>query len=355
MTNAPIFLFVPVSSAQGIGEYMRSLIIAKQIVKIWPDAKIHFILSKQAPYATSCPFDALLTEKSPTKHVKEVNQFISQLKPDMVIFDASGRKSQLKHAKAVGAKVVFISQHKKKRSRGLKLGRLMATDSHWVVQPEFVIAGLSGFEKFKLALCKKAPPIHTGVIFTPLQLSQQAQLLAKYGVEPEQYIIFNAGSGGHLVGDKLAADIYADAAKLISEQQNIKCLMVYGANYPNKIESHDKVIAISSLDNSEFVNLISAAKAVVISGGDTLLQTIAMRKACLTTPVSKDQPPRISACSKQQLVLDCPSESQAMAAMATTLLQTATLSQLTNAMAESNQKNGLDLAIAEIKRLLMSN
>ena len=87
-SKAPVFLFIPVSSAEGIGEYMRSLIVANQILQHWPNAQISFILSEQAPYFLQCPFDVLTTPKSPTKHTKEVNQIIEQLKPDVVIFDA---------------------------------------------------------------------------------------------------------------------------------------------------------------------------------------------------------------------------------------------------------------------------
>ena len=353
-STAPVFLFVPVSSAEGIGEYMRSMILAQQVMITWPNADIHFILSKQAPYANDCPFTTLLTEQSPTKHVKEVNHYIKKLRPNIVIFDASGRKSQLQQAHDVGAKVVFISQHKKKRSRGLKLGRLRVTDSHWVVQPEFVMPALSVFQKLKLALYKKAAPINTGVIFTPADPIQQQKLLEQYQLTAGQYLIFNAGSGGHRIGEALAADIYAQAAATIAQQHQIKCVMVYGSNYPKEITQADNVIAIKQLDNAQFINLIDAAKAVVISGGDSLLQTIAMAKPCLTTPVSKDQPARISACFNQGLIISCETESSVITQQATQLLNNDTLAQLKRNLAQSAQQNGLNIAMSQLQALLSS-
>jgi len=84
-------LFIPVSSKKGIGEYMRSLIIANAVKARWPDAEIAFVLSRQAPYHQDCPYPTFLTEQTPTRHVKEVNAVISEFKPQAVVFDASGR------------------------------------------------------------------------------------------------------------------------------------------------------------------------------------------------------------------------------------------------------------------------
>lgn len=346
------FLFIPVSSPKGIGEYMRSIIIAKQVAKVWPEATITFILSQQAPYIDNCPFPVLSIPSSPTKNVKLVNRFIQELTADIVIFDASGRKSQLQQAKKQGAKVVFISQHQKKRSRGLKLGRISVTDCHWVVQPDFILPDISRWEKAKLKWFNKPCPVYTGPIFTPIDKQQQQKLLAKLSIENTDFILFNAGSGGHKVGGILAADIYAQAAKCLSENNQITCLMLYGANYPNDVNSTDKMIAIKQLDNGDFINLIDAAKAVVISGGDTLLQAIALQKPCLTTPVSKDQPDRIRACVANNLVLSCPTSSVDIIKAAKELIDSNTLRKLSETLKQSNQTNGLDIAMSDIAKLV---
>ena len=41
--NKKVILFIPVSAPGGIGEYIRSVIIAEHISKKWPDSDIHFI------------------------------------------------------------------------------------------------------------------------------------------------------------------------------------------------------------------------------------------------------------------------------------------------------------------------
>jgi len=348
----PKILFIPVSSPEGIGEYMRSLIIAQAIIKQWPSADIHFILSEQTSYASSCPFTTHLTPTSPTKHTKQVNSIIARLSPNITIFDASGRKSQLAAAKRCGSSVIFISQHKKKRSRGLNWGRLKLTDIHWVVQPPFILGDITAIQKLKLKLLNKKAPSNIGPVFSPVNASVQKQLLTHYQLHENEYIIFNAGSGGHQVNGELAADVYARAAEAITQQLDVTCVMIYGDNYPNDIQSKNKHIAIKSLNHEEFIALVDAAKLVVISGGDSLLQTISMKKPCLTSPVSKDQPHRIAACVNNQLAIATETESNVMIERIKSLLDDDSLAKLQSTLNHSSCSNGLDLALKDIKCLI---
>lgn len=352
MSRSPRVLFVPVSSAEGIGEYMRSVILADAIRQQWPDADIQFVLSRQAPYASSCPYPATLLDQSPTKEVKAVNQLMQTFKPELVVFDASGRKSQLQQAHKLGAKVIFISQHKRKRSRGMKLGRAMVTDSHWVVQPEFVIGPVSALDKFKLKLIGKQEPIFTGPVFTNPDIELQSELLKQYGLTAGEFVIFNAGSGGHKVGDSLAADIFAETAKSGYQDSGLKSLMVFGPNYPGPMQQFEGVISVAALSNAEFINLLAASKAAVLSGGDTLLQAIALKVPTLTAPVSKDQPARIAACEQEGLILACETKEKPMLMAYQQLLTEACLQQLKEKMDTSPGMNGLQIGMAEIKRLL---
>ncbi len=299
-------LFIPVSSPSGIGEYMRSLIIAKALKVRWPNLSIHFILSEQVSYLDDCPYTVHVCQDSPTKDVSTVNRVIGQLKPDLVIFDASGRAKQFKQAKAVGAKVAFISQHNKKRSRGLKLNRVLNTDIHWVAQPDFCMKALSHWQKAKLGFLNKKAPQNIGPVFEASSRDYQGQLLEKYVLTRDQYFIFNAGSGGHLVSGELAADIYYQAAQALFQQSKIKCMVIFGSNYPKELPtSNDSngITCVKSIDNKDFISLISAAQGCIITAGDTLLQCIALHKITVAAPVSPDQPARLKLCQNKQLVL----------------------------------------------------
>lgn len=349
--SAPKFLFVPVSSAQGVGEYMRSLIVANEIQCRWPEAQIHFMLSRQAPYAQSCPFPTELLDDTPTKQIKAVNEFMSALRPDFVIFDASGRRSQLEHANKLGAKVVFLSQHKRKRSRGLKITRARVTDSHWVVQPEFIIGPVNWVERVKLRLINKPEPVVTGPIFVNPNKTKQLELLGQYGLTAEQYLIFNAGSGGHKFNDGFAADVFAKAAKAIYRATKLPCLMVFGPNYPKELPVHEGVVAIKSLNHEDFINLLDASKAAVLSGGDTLLQAIALKKPTLTVAVSKDQDYRIRMCATSGLAVSSHCDVDAMLKSLVHLISPENLAELQASLALCDCVNGLDIGMKEISKL----
>ncbi|WP_163935283.1 glycosyltransferase family 9 protein [Paraferrimonas sp. SM1919] len=346
MSEPKRFLFVPVSSKEGIGEYMRSLIIADAIKQQWPDAQIQFVLSQQAPYASTCPYPSLITEKSPTKHVKEVNQIVDAFKPDAVFFDASGRKAQLKHAYLSGAKVIFLSQHKRKRARGMKISRARYTHLHWVVQPDFVIGDIHPLQRLKLKLFGLKEPTNIGAVFAQPQPQQTQKLQQKHGLESGKYLIFNAGSGGHLAPDgSLAADVFYQAAKQTTAQTKHKCVMVFGANYPNELPQNDEIICISSLDNQSFINLLSDSAGAVLSGGDTFLQSVALGVPTLGVKVAKDQGPRVEAVCHRRL-------SRASLCNAVEIAK-----QTGNMLAQSDSnvrksQNGLDFAMADLVTLL---
>ena len=352
MPKAPVILFVPVSSEEGIGEYMRSKIVADSIVARWPDAHIEFVLNSFAPYANACPYPAHLVNDTPTKRIKEVNQLVTRLKPDLVVFDAAGRKAQLKHAYKCGAKVVFVSQHRRKRARGMKIERALVTHSHWVVQPEFVIGDITAFDKFKLNLIKRPLPIFTGSIFAKPDRQRLQQLQALYGIKPGQYLVYSSGSGGHKVGAELAADIFAQTAANVFKLTGIPSLMVYGPNYPKALPEIEGVIAIPALTSIDFISLLSQAQAAVLSGGDTLLQAIALHIPTLAVAVSKDQPSRIKQCVQHQLVLGCDINPKDMTHTANLLMDADIRQKLIDEMLKQGDAEGLDICMAEGTRLL---
>ncbi|MGS0826103.1 glycosyltransferase family 9 protein [Shewanella sp. 0m-8] len=342
---SPKFLFVPVSSAEGMGEYMRSLIVANEVKRRWPNATIQFILSRHAPYASTCPYPAALLDDTPTKNIKAVNDFMSFFQPDFVIFDASGRRSQLTHANKLGAKVIFLSQHKRKRSRGMKVLRARVTDSHWVVQPEFVIGPISWLDRLKLKLIDKPEPTVIGPIFVNPNSERQAALLKEYNLSAGGFILLNAGSGGHTNKQGYIVEEFARAAADIYQATRIPCVMVYGPNYPNTMFDAEGVTAIDELNHGDFIDLLDAAKVAVLSGGDTLLQAIALKKPTLSVAVSKDQNYRLKVCKERGLTVCSDSNAVLMLAGLTELIRVENLAKLESALALCKCINGLDIGM----------
>ena len=352
-------IFIPVSSPSGIGEYMRSMIIANALKTRFPTLSIHFVLNVNVSYLKSCPYTVHTCEGSATKNVAVVNKIIEKVSPDLVIFDASGRAKQFKTAKRVGAKVAFISQHNKKRNRGLKLNRINQTDVHWVVQPEYCMKELSYWQRTKLAFYKKEQPRNIGPVFESSSSQYQESLLKKYDLLKEEYFIFNAGSGGHLIDGELAADIFYSAALEFNQTSQKKCIVIFGSNYPKPLPEKSKLTCLKDIANKEFVALLGNAQGCVVSAGDTLLQCIALHKPCVSAPVSPDQPARLKQCQAEQLLLVAKASVKSITAQTLKLIPEQKHSQsvdliITNMKKQAPSK-ALDIILSDIESLLSVN
>lgn len=295
-------LFIPVSSPEGIGEYMRSLQLANTLTSEYGNSlDIHFILNKHTAYAKNCPFPTLLLNQSATKENTHVCQFIEQYKPDMVLFDCAGRVEQMKAAKKVGAKVVFISQHAKKRAKGLKLNRAGLIDTHWVVQPDYCIDPLSWYEKLKLSMLPLAHPANVGPFTVFASAQQKSDALTRYHLKEKEFFIVNAGSGGHTVNGVNCADLYFQAGLIIAKQTGLKGVVVFGPNYTKSLPKSDELICLPSQGGAEFLALLSQAKVALLSAGDTLLQAIALQTPTIACAISKDQGERLTRCTRTEV------------------------------------------------------
>lgn len=346
----PVILFVPVSSDKGVGEYTRSSILADALQEKYPQSEIHFILNRNMKLAASCRYTTHLSNYSPTKDTPLVKSIISKVKPDLVIFDCAGRAKQFAHAKRSGAKVIFISQHKKKRARGLSFRRLLFCDLQWVVQPDFAIQPLTLVEKLKLKLSGKQAPKNIGAILPAA--ADVNSVLNKYSLVSNQYVLFSAGSGGHEINGELASDTFYRAALLVSQQTKLKVVVAFGSNYPNELPASDKTMNIRSLPSNEFLVLLNQAKSRVLSAGSTLLQVIEMRKPSLAVAVSKDQPVRLARCSGLGLVIAADCLDREIADKTLNLITTDIADKLVEGMRKFNPTDGVSQAITDIQSLL---
>lgn len=291
-------LFVPVSSPEGVGEYMRSLILAQSLTSQHGDVDIRFILNQDAPYHRDCPYPVTLCPGSPTHHNILVNQQIQMFQPHTVVFDASGRVAQLAAAKAVGAHTIFICQHDKKLQKGLSWRRLRFTDAIWVVQPEAIMPPLSWWAMRKLRWLNKPQPRYLGAIYQSPPANELAQVLEHFNLRKNNYIVFSAGSGSHVLHGESAAGIFAKAAKHVSDKASYTCVFISGVNASTHADKTPNMLTLSSLTPNVFIALLSQARLAVLSGGDSLLQAISLNVPVVCTAVAKDQQQRIDACAK---------------------------------------------------------
>ena len=348
----PVILFIPVSSNKGIGEYMRSTILATAVQQAIPGADIHFILSTRVEYSNSCQFTTHLSHHSATKDTPKVKQVIESIKPDLVIFDCSGRAKQFRFAKKHGAKVIFISQHQRKRSRGLSLRRILNTDIHWVVQPTYTVTPLSWIERLKLSVLDKPEPKNIGPILPYFSSEDVSNTLAKYNLKSADFFLFSSGSGGHQLDGKLAADVFYKAAKNFQLKAGIKAVVIFVSNYPKTIPEDDDIQCLSSVSSKEFLVLLNEAKGRVIGAGGTLLQSIELAKPSVSVAVSKDQPSRLKDCVASNYTISASLSVDDICLCAEQLTVADKVSSMMTSLEGRGQEYGLKTALSDITQLL---
>ena len=295
-TIAPRVMFVPVSGPGGTGEYMRARHLAWGVRQRWPAAELLFVLSREAPYLSEVPFAVEVTPTSPTHHIREVNRIVDRFRPDVVLFDCSGRAAQMRHAHRRGAATVFISQHRRKRRRGFKAGRMRYCDLHWIVQPEFVDGGLTVPERFKLKLFGRPRVTFLGPVYPRPRPPG-------FAVPECGYFFCCAGGGATAVGGRNSAELFAEAASEVAVRTGLPGIMVMGPSYAGELKALPGLRIVPSLDGAELVSVLGGARFALVSGGDLLGQAASLGIPAVAAPVGPDQPARIAAYAGQGLCL----------------------------------------------------
>jgi predicted glycosyltransferase len=283
-------LFVPVSGAFGTGEYARSAAIAHAVRRRWPRAEIHFILSRQAPYAATVPFASTLLDSSPTFHSGAVARLIKEFKPTIVIFDNAGRTAQLRAAHRQGARIVFISSRSRQRRKAFRWRWMRILDEHWIAYPHFIAGEFTWLEQFKLKRLGRPTVRYLDVILSR-KTPEEESIVARAGLRAGGYLLIVPGGGTGHPGAHDAAEQFLGAANSLAETETV---VFVG---PNPANPSARLRCFSSLPQADLADLMSHARLVVTNGGSTLLQAIACGRACVAVPIAEDQPKRIQRCA----------------------------------------------------------
>lgn len=304
MLKAPRILFVPVSGPFGTGEYARSAAIARAARRRWPGAEIHFILSRQAPYAATVPFAATLLDSSPTFHSGAVARLIKDFKPSIVVFDNAGRTAQLRAAHASGARIVFISSRSRQRRKAFRWRWMRLLDEHWIAYPQLFAGDLTWLERFKLKRLGRPTVRYLDVILSR-NTPEEDSIVARVGLKPGGYLLIVPGGGTGHPGADDAAEQFLAAANALAETETVVFVgptRVADAGAPSRSKLGNAVLpntrlrCFSSLPQADLADLLCHARLAVTNGGSTLLQAIACGCACIGVPIAEDQPKRIQQC-----------------------------------------------------------
>jgi len=334
-----------------MGEYARSLAIAHAARARWAGAAIHFAVSERAPYAVDTPFDVTLLPSSPTFHSAAVGALIGAFRPDVVIFDNAGRTAQLRAARAAGAAVVYISARRRQWRKAHRLRWLGLLDEHWVAYPKFLSGGANFLERCKLRLLRGPVRRYLDVVAPPADPVRRAALLARSGCGAGRLLLVVPGGGGGHPGAQDAVErFYGAAVDLAADGADT---VFVGRARAEPLFTGGALRRFDSLPQADLMELMRAARLVVVNGGSTLIQAIACGAACIAVPIAKDQAPRIRGTVAAGAAVAAPLERTAIVECARRLLadepERAALAARAAALALAD---GIAVAVGALERLL---
>ncbi len=294
--DGPRLLFVPVSGAFGMGEYARSLNLALACAARWPTARIHFIISAQARYASSVPFDHTALPSSPTFHTPEVAAVIASFAPDAVIFDNAGRTAQLVAAKRAGARIIYISARPHQRRKAFRWRWMRLLDEHWIAYPGFMAGPITWFEQLKLNILERPVVRFLDCILPEPEAAVELELLRRVPAAASPFVLIVPGGGTGHPRARDAIDAFR-ATALALAQSGINAVFVGPGGASMAATGH--LTGLELLPLAQLLALLRRAQVVLSNGGDTLIQAIALQVPAVAVAIAGDQPARIRAAVRE--------------------------------------------------------
>jgi glycosyltransferase involved in cell wall biosynthesis/spore coat polysaccharide biosynthesis predicted glycosyltransferase SpsG len=344
-------LFSPVSGPGGAGELMRCLIIARELAKADPTADIRFLVNRHAVFRESVNFPIIDCDASPTNSTSQVLATIESFRPDVMVFDNSGRTAQLRAAKRAGARLVFSSRAPKLRWKAFRIKWMRLLDEHWIVFPTFVTGGLSRVEGLKLRFFPHYGVRQFDTLFTPSEPETRNAWLAGHGLEPGAFVVFVPGGRGEVTRVAEPAELFIAAAREFSAATGQRSVVLTGRK--NVTPSDDpNLVLLPRVEPDHVQYLLSEALIVVSNGGSTMIHVLAHGRPLVSIPLAGDQDRRIRRAVRLQIAETAERTPQAIAEVAARLLREperrATMCRRT---AELGIANGVGEAVAALLAL----
>jgi hypothetical protein len=336
-----------------MGEYARSLAIARAASRRWQGAAIHFVLSREAPYAAGTPFPSTLLPSSPTFHSAAVIELLGAWRPDVVIFDNAGRTAQLRAAQALGARIVYISARRRQRRRAFRWRWMRLIDEHWIAYPQFIAGPLGFLERLKLKMAGRPTVRYLDVILSRANPEQRGAVLSRAGCDAGTYVLVVPGGGtGHPGADEAVGHFMAAARALAA--RGVATVYV-GPTGTGAVDAERHWHPLGPLPQAELAELMRSARLIVANGGSTLLQAIACGSACIAVPIAKDQFERTRRCVAAGVAVSAACDAAGIVRVADWLLQDEPQrAALAGRAARLQLADGVDVAMQALGGLLES-
>ena len=295
-----------------MGEYARCLALANAVQVGWPQVEIRFLLSRHAPYAATTPFPVDLLPASVTLASREALAALEAFQPDAIVFDNAGRSRQLAAARRLGARIIYISSRARQRRKGFRLGWMRAIDEHWIAYPPALVGGLGPVERIKRALLGRPTIRFLDMLLPPAD--DAAALPHLNGPTWPRIVVVPGGGSAHPGALDAPARFAAAATQLAAS--GIDTAFVAGPAFSASLAAHPQLCVVRQADGGALRSLLEHAEVVLANGGDTLIQALVLRRACVAVPIAADQRERITRCAALGIVVAPDIEGAAQACVA---------------------------------------
>ncbi|MCM2312105.1 MAG: glycosyltransferase, partial [Steroidobacteraceae bacterium] len=348
----PRVLFAPVSGPGGAGELMRCLIIARELARAEPAADIRFLVARDGVFREAVEFPIIDLDDSPTRSTPQVIAAIEAFRPDVMVFDNSGRTEQLRAAVKAGARVVFSSRAPRLRWKAFRPKWMRLLDEHWIVFPTFVTGGLTWLERLKLSIFPDYRVRRFDTLFTPSDAAARRAWLGGHGLEPRGYVAFVPGGRGEASRVAEPAELFIAAARAFVAATGQRAVVLTGRR--SVVAPDDsRLTLLPRVEPGEVQHLLAEAAFVVSNGGTTMIHTLAHARPIIAIPLASDQDRRIRRAVRLQIAETAPRQPEAIAAAAVALLRDAErCDAMTRRIAELGIANGVAEAVVALRSLV---
>ena len=292
MSIAARLLLVPVSGPRGMGEYARCLAVADAVRARWSEVDIRFLVSREAPYAATCPYPLVALPSSPTRCTAEVLAAIAAFRPGLVLFDNSGRTRQMQAARAAGARLVFVSSRSRQRRKAFRLRWMGLLDEHWISYPAALTGELTALERWKLRWRGRPQLRFLDAVVARPDLAAADALLGERAAATLDLVVV-PGGGSTFPDARIGPGHFVDwSVSLASQGRNV--VVVGGPAFDVPVAAQARLTLLRGVTAGALMALLQRARLVLVNGGDTLAQALALGRACVAVPIAGDQAARIA-------------------------------------------------------------
>lgn len=343
-------LLIPVSGGSGSGELQRARLLARSARQRWPQLPIAIAAESVALNgAVDAGIERIALPASPTRSTREVITAIQQQRPSVVIFDSTARPAQLRAARAVGARLVYLSSRPSARARGFRLGAISQISEHWSVELSLDGTLPSRLQRWLLRWNQHLHWRPLGTLFEAPERSQLPETLRQFMARHAHYALFCAGGGGAQIEGRAAGEAFASAARALQAP----ALVIRGDWPVGRIQQSGDVCQSGPIPNAALMALIQSAQMAVVGAGSLLLQTLTLGTPTLATVLARDQASRLKVLSARNAVVECPANAATLASAARNLwVDDPQRKHLQAQMRSLGLSNGLDQALEALAALL---